>query len=71
LARKLRIAAIIVHTVMKPNPNANPMMVALPNGVPLFSGLLAVVDGELIAEVEDGDDPFIVVGGFVIWVSAV
>jgi hypothetical protein len=56
---------------MKPNPNANPMMVALPNGVPLFSGLLAVVDGELIAEVEDGDDPFVVVGGFVIWVSAV
>jgi len=47
------------------------MMVALPNGVPLFSGLLAVVDGELIAEVEDGDDPFVVVGGFVIWVSAV
>jgi hypothetical protein len=71
LARKLLIAAIIVHTVMKLNPNASPMMVALPNGVPPSSGVLAVVDDELIAEVGDGDDPFVVVGGFVIWVSVV
>ena len=56
---------------MKPNPNANPMMVALPNGVPPSSGVLAVVDDELIAEAGDGDDPFVVVGGFVIWVSVV
>ena len=47
------------------------MMVALPNGVPPSSGALAVVDDELIAEVEDGDDPFVFVGGFVIEASFV
>lgn len=45
--------AIIVHMVMKPNPNANPMIVAFPKGVPPSKGAVAVVDAALISEVED------------------
>jgi len=49
---------------MKPNPNAKPIIVALPKGVPPSNGAVAVVDDELISEVGDGGDPFVVVGSF-------
>jgi hypothetical protein len=65
LARKLLIAAIIVQIVMKPNPNAKPIIVALPKGVPPSKGAVAVVEDELIPKVDDGGGPFVVVGAFV------
>ena len=55
---------------MKPNPNANPIMVAFPKGVPPSNGSLPAVDEELV-EAEDEDDPFVVVGDFVIGAAVV